>query len=75
MQWDIEKITPERHLIYHKSSVSAITPLFTYSNMWGSGPISTHTINSIASVSTDGYIFIWDQSTATPVNKIDAKQK
>lgn len=60
---------------YHRSSVQAITPLFNYSTTWGEGPTVTNMTSSIASASLDGYIFIWDHRTSSPVNKIAANQK
>lgn len=74
-QWDIEKIVLEREMKYHRGSVQAITPLFNYSSTWGEGPTVVNMTSSIASASLDGYIFIWDHRTSSPVNKIAPNQK
>lgn len=56
-------------------SVEAITPLFNQGSAWGQGPVINNAANTLASASTDGNLFIWDNRTSTPVSKINANQK
>lgn len=60
---------------FHRESVQAITPFFEYSSTWGDGPAVRNVGTTLASASTDGYIAVWDQKSATPVSKINAKQR
>lgn len=60
---------------YHRESVQAITPFFDFKSSWGDGPVVRNATTTLASASTDGYIFIWDNKSQVPVNKINPKQR
>jgi len=60
---------------FHRNIVTCITPIFNYSTVWSDGPAVNNIKSTLASASTDGYIFIWDNKSQIPVSKINPKQK
>lgn len=45
---------------YHKKAVKDLTPIYDWSPQWGKGPTCDNIHHTLASVSSDGCIFIWD---------------